>query len=65
MVNQQNAGNILNFEKTFAKLLFSQILRDTGLLQWFSFNFAREIGAWVTRIYTFTHARAFDRGEGG
>ena len=58
MVNQQNAGNILNFvfEKSkllllptfvsFHKLLssfqfFSQILRDTGLLQWFYFQILR------------------------
>ena len=75
MVNQQNAGNILNFvfEKS-KRLLLATFVSFRKLLSRFRFwivamvflsNFAREIGARATRIYAFAHARAFDRGGDG
>ena len=75
MVNQQNAGNILNFvfEKSklfllptfvsFRKLLSRFWFRVVAMV--FLQNFAREIGTRATSIYALAHARAFDRGEIG
>ena len=79
MVNQQNAGNILNFVFEKSKLfLLLTFVSFRKLLFWFRVvamvflgfspvflqNLAREIGARATRIYAFAHW-AFDRGEAG
>ena len=64
MVNQQNAGNILNLCLKSLNFSFYLILFPFAvLIMVFLPNFAQEIGARATRIHAFAHPRAFDRGE--